>query len=262
MGRMTQNEYITKVKAIHTDMPYDYSLIKYVNTRARITVICKLHGPFELQARSFITGRGCPICGRRKTSIKGRRPLFGVGINDMDGVIDSSPTIKKAYKTWAEVLNRCYNPKMHEKEPTYQTCSVSKEWRTFSTFREWFVKNYIDGYEIDKDILVKGNKVYSAKTCCFVPKAINVLFTKRDRFRGEHLIGVYKLKSGRYKASFTRAGVCTNLGVFQSEVEAFNAYKQAKEAYIKEVAEDYHLRGLIADNVYNALMKWTIEMTD
>jgi hypothetical protein len=85
-----------------------------------------------------------------------------------------------AFTTWSSMINRCYNEKFHQKQHSYEDCIVCEEWKNFQNYAKWFEKNYyeIDGYRIhlDKDILVKGNKVYSPETCVFVPKKINNLF--------------------------------------------------------------------------------------
>ena len=76
------------------------------------------------------------------------------------------------YSHWRGMLMRCYDQKYLQKYPTYIDCTVCEDWLNFSNFQQWYNKNY---YEIpgetmclDKDILVKGNKVYSPDTCIFV----------------------------------------------------------------------------------------------
>jgi hypothetical protein len=80
------------------------------------------------------------------------------------------------YLKWSNMLERCYSEEYHKKQPTYIGCSVDERWHNFQVFAKWFEENYIEGYELDKDILLKGNKIYSPETCCFVPKEINLLF--------------------------------------------------------------------------------------
>ena len=53
-----------------------------------------------------------------------------------------------------------------------------------------------------------------------------------------------------------------HLGTFDTPKEAFQAYKSAKEAYIKEVATQYYNEGKITKKVYDALMKYEVEITD
>ena len=113
---------------------------------------------------------------------------------------------------------------------------------------------------LDKDILVKGNKIYSPETCCFVPNEINVLFTKKEKDRGEYPIGV-SIISNKYVA---RCGVGNSknktIGSFKTPKEAFQAYKQYKEQYIKKVADKYKCQ--IPNNLYKAMYSYQVEITD
>lgn len=145
---------------------------------------------------------------------------------------------------------------------SYQDCYVCEEWKYFSNFKKWFDRNYVDGYAIDKDIICKGNRCYCPEYCSFVPQRINSLVVSRQNFRGEQLIGVYKTPSNTYSAKMNTTKGNVSLGTFQTEEQAFNAYKSAKEEYIKEVADDYYSKGLITERVYNALYNWKIEKTD
>ena len=55
-------------------------------------------------------------------------------------------------------------------------------------------------------------------------------------------------------------GGSEHLGLFNTEIEAFNAYKTAKEAFVKEQANKW--KGKIDDRAYNALMNYQVEITD
>lgn len=108
------------------------------------------------------------------------------------------PTFKgkrtKEYSTWQGMLQRCYDEKFNNRHISYKKCEVCEEWHCFQNFAEWFYENYrpeiMQGWQLDKDILVKGNKIYSPETCCFLPQRINKLLTKNNRVRGEYPIGV------------------------------------------------------------------------
>lgn len=80
----------------------------------------------------------------------------------------------KSYTVWVGMISRCYNEGRHKTHPTYIGCSVCDEWLYYPNFKVWFDDNYIEGYELDKDIKVKGNKIYSPETCMFVSKAENL----------------------------------------------------------------------------------------
>ena len=115
-------------------------------------------------------------------------------------------------------------------------------------------------YELDKDLLMESNKVYSPETCCFVPQEINKLFTKRDSKRGDYPIGVGKYRNNSYSAQITLNNSHKYIGTFNTPEEAFEAYKIAKENYIKELADKW--RGLISSKVFEAMYNYKVEITD
>ena len=149
---------------------------------------------------------------------------------------------KKEYIIWYDMLQRCYDPKYQEKYTTYKGCKVEDYLLNFQHMGEWIENNYyeVDGEQmcLDKDILCKGNKVYSRETCIFVPKRINVLFVKRDKARGDNPIGVSDLPSGNYRVDCSNGyGKSVYLGTYSTKEEAFRIYKQYKEKVIKEVID-------------------------
>ena len=192
--------------------------------------------------------------------------LFGVGFIGKGRFktkhANGKPT--KCYIAWTNMMQRCYDPKYQEKHPTYKGCRVCKEWWNFQNFAEWYYEHY---YEIenekmalDKDISHKGNKVYSADNCVFVPQFINKLFVKRDNSRGNYPIGVSKDKN-KFQARLSKGnGKPIHLGLFNTPNEAFQAYKQAKEQYIKEVAEEY--KGKIPQKLYEVMLNYKVEIDD
>lgn len=168
------------------------------------------------------------------------------------------------YEAWHSMLSRCYSNKNQQKQPTYQGCSVDKIWHNFQNFAKWYEENYkshMKGWQLDKDILQKGNKIYSPETCCFVPSKINNIFLKSDKSRGEFPIGVsYSKKRNKYLARININGKNKHLGEYKTPEEAFQAYKTAKEAYIKEVADKW--KDKITEECYKALITYKIKITD
>ena len=97
-------------------------------------------------------------------------------------------------------------------------------------------KMIIAKYKDNKDILCKGNKVYSRKTCIFVPERINLLFIKNDKSRGNDPIGVDQLPSGNYRAfCHDKNGKQIYLGVYSTKEEAFQIYKNIKKKLLKKL---------------------------
>ena len=168
------------------------------------------------------------------------------------------------YELWLSMFNRCYREDSLSRVPSYAGCSVTGDFIYLSKFKEWckLQKGFGNkGWQLDKDILVKGNKVYEPNTCCFVPKDLNTLFTHRRKDRGKYPVGVsYKPRIRKYVAQISRFKEVVHLGSFNTPEEAFQAYKQAKEAYIKEVAEKW--KDKIDIRVYEALMKYEVNIDD
>ena len=171
----------------------------------------------------------------------------------------------KEYMLWKDMLKRCYNDSFKKKNPTYEGCEVSDNFKSYEYFYEWCHKQIgfdNEGWQLDKDLLIKGNKVYSEDSCVFVPKDINLLLTKRTASRGKHPIGVsWYSKSKTFIAQVNKnKGKPENLGYFKTEIEAFKAYKIAKESFIKEQANKWE--GEIDGRAYEALMSYEVEITD
>ena len=175
----------------------------------------------------------------------------------------------KCYKVWNSMLRRCYSEKFHKEEPTYKDCTVCDEWLNFQNFAEWYYNNYyeIEGETIalDKDILLKGNKVYSPQNCVFVPEKINTLFIKCNKSRGKYILGVHK-KDKKFIAQYSiydfeiKKFKKVYLGSYNTPEEAFNVYKEFKERYIKEVADYY--KEQIPQKLYDAMYRYEVEITD
>lgn len=186
-----------------------------------------------------------------------------IGIGSYKSKINNVRTIQ--YEYWKSMLKRCYDENYINKYKTYNNCKVCDEWLNFQNFAKWFDKNY---YEIesekmclDKDILHKGNKIYSPNSCVFVPNRINLLFTKRQNKRGRYPIGVaFDKTKSKFKSYCHTFDGLKNLGYYDTELKAFNVYKQFKENYIKQVADEY--KDKIPQKLYNAMYKWEVNIND
>ncbi len=215
------------------------------------------------------TAESVQYCHFKKGAIKCpyEPTIYGIGYigEGKHKVYDENGKTTKCYNTWYDMLKRCYDPKYHEKEPTYTDCEASKEFHNFQNFGDWFIDDY---YEIegeimclDKDILRKDNKIYSPENCVFVPKRINNLFTKRNSYRGSYPIGVHYHKRNKKFTSYCRyENKKKHLGNFDTPQQAFNSYKQFKEQYIKQVADEY--KDKIPEKLYQAMHNYEVEMTD
>ena len=191
--------------------------------------------------------------------------VYGVGIIGAKHPVTINNVLTKEYVLWVHMLQRCYSDSFKKKRPTYEGCEVSDNFKSYEYFYEWChiqIGFNSKDWQLDKDLLIKGNKVYSESTCVFIPQEINKILVKCVASRGKHLIGVYWDKAkNAFKATVSRnKGKQEHLGLFKTEIEAFNAYKQAKETFIKEQANVW--KGKIDDRAYEALMSYEVNIDD
>lgn len=195
---------------------------------------------------------------------------FGVGVVGAKYPIRVNGADIREYVVWNSMLCRCYDENMKKRCQTYEDVTCCEDWLYFENFYEWlhsqsnFDKWYSnDGWHLDKDIIVKGNKDYNPDTCCLVPQSVNVLFVKREARRGEFPIGVSK-NGNKFRAN------CNNpftkeqeyLGNYDMADQAFLAYKKRKENLIKQVAELEYSQDNITKACYDAMMNYEVEITD
>lgn len=231
-------------------------IIKYNNAK---DIVIEFQDEYKYQAE-------CKYQDFKKGSVKNKfyptiyeKGYIGNTTSKVNGVK------KKSYEVWMKMMQRAYDKKLHKVRQSYKDVKVCDEWLCYATFEKWFNENY---YEIkdetmclDKDILVKGNKIYSSDTCIFVPNRINLLFIKSDKIRGKYPIGVYwHKKEKKFNASLNIKGKNTVMGRFDTPLEAFECYKKAKESEIKRVSDEY--KNKIPQKLYNALYNYQVEITD
>ena len=190
-----------------------------------------------------------------------KRVMYGVGYH---GILYTNSN-EESYKRWHWIMNRCYSNAVHKLQPAYKDCELCEEWKNYSNFKLWYeqhitdIRMFDESFELDKDILIKGNKIYSPETVCFIPKIVNSLFTNGKENRGKYPLGVYK-EGEKFRAVMSFAGKKIKLGTFNTAEEAFARYKVYKEDFIKDIAEQY--KDKIPDKIYQVMMNWQIEITD
>ncbi len=168
--------------------------------------------------------------------------VYGVGVNDSLIPVKINGKFIDSYSTWKGMLRRCYSKKLHDVSPTYANCVVCDDWKYFTNFKRWFDDNHIEGFELDKDLLVAGNKEYSPDKCFFVPRSINSLFNTNKKRRGSLPQGVsfYKRnKSNQYTAQISIMGKVKFLGRFKTPVDAMKAYDKEKVKAINLTLDKY-----------------------
>lgn len=163
------------------------------------------------------------------------------------------------YVHWSGMLTRCYYENYHNRFPTYTGCATDQQWHNFQEFAEWcqWQVGFNEGYVLDKDIIIKGNKIYGPETCVFVPSEINSLVVTQVKPGKGVPAGISFQKScQKYIVSCAVNGKNKNLGRYTCPEEAFAVYKNFKENLVKEKAEEY--KQMLDVRAYHALINFEI----
>lgn len=198
--------------------------------------------------------------------------VYNIGIIGNKYPVSKGKEHVEEYDCWYMMLKRCYNDEFKVLRPTYKDAVCCEEWLLYENFYEWLhnqenFEKWLNGdkWALDKDILIKGNKVYSPDTCCLVPHRINSLFLKSDKRRGDLPIGVSRYECRGYTyyiLSISRKLHGFPFKYFKSPEEAFNTYKMYKEDAIKKMAQEEYVNGNITRQCYEAMMNYKVEITD
>lgn len=193
---------------------------------------------------------------------KKRKLVCGVGINDANytiaPTIDGKQVTCPYYSKWKSMLMRCYSLSYHVKYPTYADCVVCEEWKSFMAFLAWMSVQHWEDRELDKDVVVQGNKTYSPETCRFIPKQLNTLLTDSGGARGGWPIGVYFNKqNGKWMAQARIDGKKKYLGLFDCPYKAHFAYRKFKYKLIDAWADAYED---VDDDISQGLRNWVIPL--
>ena len=165
----------------------------------------------------------------------------GVGINDSNYAVSQLVNGKLLwcpyYVRWKEMLRRCYSAIEHERNPTYIDCITCEDWKIFSRFKEWMITKDWNGKQLDKDLLIQGNKMYSPKTCIFVSSKINTLLNNHKAKRGKYPQGVcFSGRAKKFIAQIRIDNKVIHLGCYSTSILASEAYNIAKYKVIKDLA--------------------------
>lgn len=195
--------------------------------------------------------------------------VCGVGFNNSGKYpatefTERGTRLTKAYSTWNGMLKRCYDEAHRHKSPTYSGCTVHASWHYYQEYARFFYEDPYrqDGWHIEKDILVKGNKEYGPETCVFAPIEINSFVNKLQNTRGDLPLGVSYKKANKRYSSCCRdgAGKLIHLGYFSNPEDAFLAFKEKKEDLARIIADRW--KNQIDPRLYHALYNYTVEITD
>lgn len=179
----------------------------------------------------------------RNNRSKSQRSLVcGVGLNDANYItIYKNANGKKIecpyYKRWLNMIHRCYSDAF----PSYKGCYVCKEWLAFSSFRRWMVDQDWNNKDLDKDLLMPGNKIYAPDRCMFVPHDINTLLNNCKSSRGDLPQGVvWEEAAKRFRVQCSVPWKSSRyVGVTRDLSEAVQMYRNYKSSLIREKADAF-----------------------
>lgn len=186
--------------------------------------------------------------------------IAGWGINDADykvrTVVNGKVTLCPFYRKWITIISRAYSEKSAVYRPPLVGNSIHSDWKYFSAFKLWMESKVWFGLEIDKDIIVKGNKEYGPTTCCFVPKYINMLISPNNKNSTGLPLGAVASAGcvGRYNAT-SQGGKSQYLGSFGDPMEAHRVWCLAKAKHIEDTVERWRMAGISENFSYTVAEK-------
>jgi len=221
---------------------------QYPTKRCGVVEVIEYRGSANILIKFLDTGNTQAV--RQESLLKGTcidkkdQRIFGVGVNDYRGQVSDSKngknkTYKKFYLCWKSMLQRCYDLKELEKHPTYEKNFVCEEWRSLSKFKEWFDDNYVEGYQLDKDILNPFENEYCPDNCWFIPQDLNKSMAIKTKYG--KLTGVHKQNTGKFciAVGAGKREKVTYKGGFLTEMSAFEEYCKLKKNYLLKTLVKY-----------------------
>ena len=250
MSRKSNSHLVGKL--FHSNNYGDFEIIKYDDFN-NVTIQFVESGSIQNATMNAIKNGN--VKDRSKPSV------YGVGYLGKDSrTRNELGVVLKEYSLWKRMLERCYDKKNVETRKSYVGCEVSDNFKSFEYFSSWCKKQigFNQDWDLDKDLLGSENKIYSEDVCVFLPKIINLTIATRGATESKTLIGVEK-RGRKFHASIHKGKKRQFLGCYETEIEAFSAYKTAKENYLKQLAQEW--KSEIDPRAYNALMQYKIQTT-
>jgi hypothetical protein len=192
------------------------------------------------------------------------RTIYGIGYLGSGFNKTGGRKVTPEYSTWYSMFNRSYSEVYHTKKPTYAGCTVNADWHCFDDFISWSstaVGWDLEDSQIDKDLLLKGNKEYGPEYCVMLPRKLNMLIVNRVGGRGDYPLGVhFDTDRNKYVGQLKEFNGKKLSKRFETINDAFMFYKVNKERIVKEAAEIY--KDQIDPRAYQALLSWEISIDD
>ena len=200
----------------------------------------------------------------KSTSGRPRNSVLGVAINDAPFITNSLVNGKyqkdPAYSQWKSMVSRCYSEREKAKRSTYEECTLDDRWLSFMSFYRSWKPRYFYSYQIDKDILVTGNKEYSPDKCLMVPIWVNTFIGEKRKTTNLPVGVTWSKNKGRYLAQITTGMKYKTLGYYDDPIEASKVWFNNKINHLNAVK---HELDLIDDRLFSCLffkiesMRWS-----
>lgn len=200
-----------------------------------------------------------------------KKLIYGFGVNDLGYVVNKQiqkngirTWIYKCpfYEKWRDMIKRAYSLKFKDKFSTYSDVVICQEWSSASVFKSWMEGQIWVGLQLDKDILLKGNRIYSPETCAFVPSQLNSILNINLAKRSDNPIGVKKIKNGKFEGRLNDQGSKVYLGTYASPERAHQAWQWAKAEQIERAVVWYATQDCFRNDVADALTQrvWQLRL--
>lgn len=189
--------------------------------------------------------------------MKSKNVTHGKGVRDLPQDNNCPIQIR-----WKAMVRRCYSSKFHQGHPSYSDKEVCEEWLLLSRYKAWMEAQNWEGLELDKDILIKGNKLYRPEACCFVPSKVNNVLIIKGKDNGLP-IGVCVSRNGdKFRARHFSNGKDIHLGIFTNPASAHKAWQIAKAEEIEKTISWYATQACFRTDVADALMRrvWDLRL--
>ena len=96
-NKLSTEEFIEKAKSVHGNK-YDYSLVKYINSKTKVKILCKNHGVFEQNSNNHLSKKcGCPKCSNSIKKFKNNKPLYEFFHKDIDWIEECKKSKEGGY---------------------------------------------------------------------------------------------------------------------------------------------------------------------
>jgi hypothetical protein len=170
--------------------------------------------------------------------------------------------ILPAYQMWRDMCRRCFDDEVRATQPYYETVTIDKSWTDFQNFAPWYYSNFVEEWELDKDLFSGEAKRYAPETCCFLPRRLNGWLERiRSIKSGETLGYSYHSRDLVYNVRLRDSSdKLIHLGYFKSEKEARFAYVCGKVAQLESLLENY--REDLPPRTFNKLTELKNELAE